>query len=299
VPDAEGGDPRRASVPDDVAPDELTPAKARELLETGADGDRVLGVDPATGRTIVAKTGRYGPYVTEVIEDDDAAVAGQGGAGSAGSGGAEGAAATAPSKPAARKRAPAKPKPRTASLFKTMQLETIHLEEALRLLSLPRVVGVDPESGAEITAQNGRYGPYLKKGTDSRSLTSEDQIFDITLEEALEIYAQPKRGRGAAASTAALRELGPDPVSGKPILLKDGRFGPYVTDGTTNATLRKEDAVETVTPERAAELLAEKRAKGPAKAPARRASSGTRASSSASAKAGTTKATTTRTRAKA
>ncbi len=291
VPDAEGGDPRRASVPDDVAPDELTPAKARELLETGADGDRVLGVDPATGRTIVAKTGRYGPYVTEVIEDDDAAVAGQGGAGSGGAGSAEaeGAAATAPAKPAARKRAPAKPKPRTASLFKTMQLETIHLEEALRLLSLPRVVGVDPESGAEITAQNGRYGPYLKKGTDSRSLSGEDQIFDITLEEALEIYAQPKRGRGAAASTAALRELGPDPVSGKPILLKDGRFGPYVTDGTTNATLRKEDAVETVTPERAAELLAEKRAKGPAKAPARRASSGTRASSSASAKAGTAK----------
>ncbi len=286
VPDPEGGDPRRASVPDGVAPDELTPAKARDLLETQADGDRVLGVDPATGRTIVAKTGRYGPYVTEVIEDDAAAAPAV-------------EAGTAAERPRpTRKRAVAKVKPRTASLFKTMQLETIHLEEALTLLSLPRVVGVDPATGEEITAQNGRYGPYLKKGTDSRSLTGEDQIFDITLEEALEIYAQPKRGRGAAASTAALRELGPDPVSGKPILVKDGRFGPYVTDGTTNATLRKEDAVETVTPERAAELLAEKRAKGPAKAPARRASSGGRASSSAS-KAGTAKATTTRSRAKA
>jgi len=280
VPDPEGGEARRASVPDDVAPDELTPAKARELMETGADGDRVLGVEPATGRTIVAKSGRYGPYVTEVIEDDDGAAAGEA---------------------AGRRRAPAKPKPRTASLFKTMQLETIGLEDALRLLSLPRVVGVDPESGAEITAQNGRYGPYLKKGTDSRSLTSEDQIFDVTLEEALEIYAQPKRGRGASAA-APLRELGPDPVSGKPIVVKDGRFGPYVTDGTTNATLRKEDAVETVTPERAAELLAEKRAKGPAKAPARR-STGTRAASSASSKAGGagtgTRTTATRSRAKA
>ncbi len=251
VPDGEGGEPRRASVPDDVAPDELTPAKARELLETQADGDRVLGVDPATGRTIVAKTGRYGPYVTEVVEEP------------------EGAAAVVGEKPAPKKRAPAKLKPRTASLFKTMQLETIGLDEAVRLLSLPRVVGADPASGEEITAQNGRYGPYLKKGTDSRSLATEDQIFEVTLEEALELYAQPKRGRGGSASTA-LRELGPDPVSGKAILVKDGRFGPYVTDGTTNATLRKDDAVETVTPERAAELLAEKRAKGPAKAPARR-----------------------------
>ncbi|HEU5144052.1 MAG TPA: topoisomerase C-terminal repeat-containing protein, partial [Dermatophilaceae bacterium] len=151
-------------------------------------------------------------------------------------------------------------KPRTASLFKDMDLATIDLEGALKLLSLPRVVGVDAE-GVEITAQNGRYGPYLKKGTDSRSLTTEEQLFDITLEEALAIYAQPKqRGRAAAA---ALKELGEDPVSGKAVVVKDGRFGPYVTDGETNATLRKDDDPSTITPERGFELLAEKRAKGP------------------------------------
>src|SRR5690606_895145 len=142
--------------------------------------------------------------------------------------------------------------------------QSVTLEDALLLLSLPRVVGVDPESGEQITAQNGRYGPYLKKGTDSRSLPSEESMFDITLEEALAIYAQPKRGRGAT-SAPPLRELGTDPVSGKPVVVKDGRFGPYVTDGETNATLRKEDAVESVTLERAAELLAEKRARGPVK----------------------------------
>ena len=158
-----------------------------------------------------------------------------------------------------------------------MDLQTVALDEALRLLSLPRLVGTDPESGEEITAQNGRYGPYLKKGTDSRSLTAEDQIFDVTLEEALAIYAQPKQ-RGRAAAAPPLRELGPDPVSGGPIVVKEGRFGPYVTDGTSNATLRKEDEVETVTLERAAELLAEKRARGPVsgrrpakKAPAKKA----------------------------
>ncbi len=157
-----------------------------------------------------------------------------------------------------------------------MSLDTIDLATALRLLSLPRVVGAD-DSGEEITAQNGRYGPYLKKGADSRSLESEDQLFTITLEQALAIYAQPKTyGRRAAAGP--LRELGPDPVSGRPIVVKDGRFGAYVTDGEVNATLRKADAVETVTVERAAELLAEKRAKGPApkkraakKAPAKKA----------------------------
>ena len=142
-----------------------------------------------------------------------------------------------------------------------MTLDTVTLDDALRLLSLPRVVGVDPESGEEITAQNGRYGPYLKKGTDSRSIEGEEQLFDITLEQALAIYAQPKqRGRQSAAP---LRELGNDPVTGNPIVVKEGRFGAYVTDGETNATLRKADAVESVTIERAAELLAEKRAKGP------------------------------------
>jgi DNA topoisomerase I len=223
------GEPRRASVPDDVAPDELTLVKARELLETQPDGDLVLGTDPATGRQLVARNGRFGPYVTEVLPED----------------------------------APKNTKPRTGSLFKSMQLQTVTLDEALRLLSLPRLVGLDPDTGEEITAQNGRYGPYLKRGTDSRSLETEDQLFDVTLDGALAIYAQPKtRGRQAAAP---LRELGPDPVSGAPMVIKDGRFGPYVTDGTTNATLRRGDDPTTVTAERAAELLADKRAAGPAK----------------------------------
>jgi DNA topoisomerase-1 len=229
------GESRRASVPDDVAPDELTVAKARELLESQGDGDRELGIDPASGRMIVAKAGRYGPYVTEVLADD----------------------------------APKAAKPRTGSLFKTMQVDSVSLEDALRLLSLPRVVGSDPADGEEITAQNGRYGPYLRKGTDSRSLTGEDQIFDITLDEALVIYAQPRQ-RGRAAAAPPLRELGADPVSAGAIVVKDGRFGPYVTDGTTNATLRKGDEVETITLERAAELLAEKRARGPVKRTAKK-----------------------------
>jgi DNA topoisomerase-1 len=226
------GKPRRATITDDLAPDEMTPAKARELLEAAADDGRVLGQDPETGRDIIAKSGRYGPYVTEVLPEELAA-----------------------------KKGKAKVKPRTASLFKDMDLATIDLETALRLLSLPRVVGTDPESGDDITAQNGRYGPYLKKGTDSRSLQSEPQLFTITLEEALAIYAQPKqRGRAAAA---ALKELGEDPASGKPVVVKDGRFGPYVTDGETNATLRKDDDPDAITPARGFELLAEKRAKGP------------------------------------
>ncbi|WP_182112968.1 MULTISPECIES: type I DNA topoisomerase [unclassified Actinotalea] len=253
----EDGTPRRASVPEDLAPDELTVDKARELLETQPDGDLVLGEDPSTGTTIVAKNGRYGPYVTELLPEPELD---------------PGLSAAAKKKALA-----AAPKPRTASLLKSMDLQTVTLDDALKLLSLPRVVGTDPESGEPITAQNGRYGPYLKKGTDSRTLPSEEAMFDITLEEALKIYAEPKRGRGASAS-AALRELGTDPVSNKPVVVKDGRFGPYVTDGESNATLRKEDAVETITLERASELLAEKRARGPVKkrattrkAPARKA----------------------------
>jgi DNA topoisomerase-1 len=231
----EGDEPRRAAVPDEIAPDELTLEKARELLESQVDGDRELGTDPDTGHEVVVRSGRFGPYVTEVLPDD----------------------------------APKSAKPRSASLFKSMDPATVALEDALRLLSLPRLVGVDPESNEEITAQNGRYGPYLKKGTDSRSIETEDQIFDITLEQALAIYAQPKtRGRRAAA--APLRELGPDPESGSPIVVKDGRFGPYVTDGTTNATLRKGDEVAEVTLERAAQLLADKRAAGPAKRTAKK-----------------------------
>ncbi len=231
------GEPRRASITDDIAPDEMTPEKGRELLETAADDGRVLGQDPESGRDIVARAGRYGPYVTEVLPDSD----------------------ETPTKGAKKS---AKAKPRTASLFKDMDLATIELDTALRLLSLPRVVGADPESGEEITAQNGRYGPYLKKGTDSRSLATEDQIFGITLEEALAIYAQPKQ-RGRAAAAPPLKELGADPVSGKAVVVKEGRFGPYVTDGETNATLRKEDDPESITPERGFELLADKRAKGP------------------------------------
>jgi DNA topoisomerase-1 len=218
----------RASVPEDLAPDELTVEKAEELL-AAPSGDRDLGRHPESGLQVVAKAGRYGPYVTEVLPEE----------------------------------APKSAKPRTGSLLKTMSLDTVTLDDALRLLSLPRVVGVDPASGEEITAQNGRYGPYLKKGSDSRSLETEEQMFDITLDEALAIYAQPKQ-RGRRAAAAPLRELGPDPSSGKPVVVKEGRFGAYVTDGETNATLRKADSVESVTIERAAELLAEKRAKGPA-----------------------------------
>ena len=186
----------------------------------------------------MAKNGRYGPYVTEVLPEQEGKK---------------------------------KDKPRTGSLFKDMSIDTVTLEQALKLLSLPRVVGVVEEGDGtvEITAQNGRYGPYLKKGTDSRSLQTEQQIFDITLDEALAIYAQPKtRGRGAA--TAPLKELGDDPVSGKPVVVKAGRFGEYVTDGEYNATLRKDDSVEAITLERAAELLAERRAKGPAKKAAKK-----------------------------
>jgi DNA topoisomerase-1 len=232
VADGATGTPRRATITDDIAPDEMTPAKARELLEQSSDDGRVIGQDPETGRDIVAKAGRYGPYVTEVLDEETAGLKGK-----------------------------SKVKPRTASLFKDMDLASLDLDTALKLLSLPRLVGTD-EEGVEITAQNGRYGPYLKKGTDSRSLASEQQLFDITLEEALAIYAQPKQ-RGRGAGTAPLKELGDDPVSARPMVVKDGRFGPYVTDGETNATLRKDDDPESITPERGAELLAEKRAKGP------------------------------------
>ncbi|MFJ6696367.1 type I DNA topoisomerase [Streptomyces sp. NPDC091272] len=229
---------QRADVPDDMAPDELTVEYAEELLAKPS-GDFELGADPETGRQIVAKDGRYGPYVTEILPEGT---------------------------PKTGKNAI---KPRTASLFKSMSLDTVTLADALKLMSLPRVVGVDAE-GVEITAQNGRYGPYLKKGTDSRSLETEDQLFSITVEEALAIYAQPKQ-RGRAAAKPPLKELGTDPVSERPVVVKDGRFGAYVTDGETNATLRSGDSVEEITPERGYELLAEKRAKGPAKKVAKKA----------------------------
>jgi len=241
--------PQRANLSDSITPDELTLEVAEELFATPQEG-RVLGVDPATGHQIVAKDGRYGPYVTEILperpDDGDAA---QG---------------------AKKGKKPTGPKPRTGSLLRSMDLQTVTLDDALKLLSLPRVVGVDPASGEEITAQNGRYGPYLKRGNDSRSLTSEDQMFTITLDEALKIYAEPKRSGRANASAPPLRELGTDPASGKPMVIKDGRFGPYVTDGETNASLRKGDDVLSITDERAAELLADRRARGPAKRPAKR-----------------------------
>ena len=251
--DGEAGEPQvqRANILASMTPDELTEEVAEKLFATPQDG-RPLGIDPATGNEIVAKEGRFGPYVTEILpepekdpdaEDLDAEAA----------------------KPKSRKKKADAPKPRTGSLLKTMDIETVTLEDALRLLSLPRVVGVDPESKEEITAQNGRYGPYLKKGTDSRSLATEDQMFTVTLEEALKLYAEPKRrGRGAAAAPP-LRELGNDPVSGTAMVIKDGRFGPYVTDGETNASLRKGDEVATITDERASELLADRRARGPVK----------------------------------
>ncbi|MGW7208753.1 type I DNA topoisomerase [Streptomyces sp. NPDC054837] len=234
--DSEGH--QRADVPEDLAPDELSVELAEELLAKPS-GDFELGADPESGHQIIARDGRYGPYVTEVLPEGT---------------------------PKTGKNAV---KPRTASLFKSMSLDTVTLADALKLMSLPRVVGKDAE-GVEITAQNGRYGPYLKKGTDSRSLTAEDQLFTITLEEALAIYAQPKQ-RGRAAAKPPLKELGADPVSEKPVVVKDGRFGPYVTDGETNATLRSGDSVEEITPERGFELLAEKRAKAPAKKTAKKA----------------------------
>ena len=254
-PYLEDGEGKRANVPADVAPDELTVDKARELFARAADDGRELGVDPVSGHVIIAKDGRYGPYVTEVLPEPEETADAE----------AAKTAKTAKSTKTKKTTKAAKPKPRTASLLRSMDLSTVTLEQALDLLSLPRVVGQDPESGEDITAQNGRYGPYLKKGTDSRSLETEEQIFTVTLEQALEIFAQPKRRRGQAAARGPLRELGEDPATGKPVVIKDGRFGPYFTDGETNVTLRRGDDPATVTPERAFELLAEKRAKGPAK----------------------------------
>jgi DNA topoisomerase-1 len=224
---------QRASVPEELAPDELTLEKAEELLSQPS-GDRELGTHPETGLPIVARTGRYGPYVTEVLPEGS------------------------------------KEKPRTASLFKTMSLDTVTLEDAVRLFEIPRVVGV-AEDGEEVVARNGRYGPYIQKEKESRSLESEEQLFTIDMAGALALLAQPRQRRGQQrAATKPLRELGTDPVGGKEIVLKEGRFGPYVTDGETNASLRKGDDPETVTLDRAVELLAERRAKGPAKKSGRR-----------------------------
>ena len=219
-------DGQRVNVPEDMAPDELTVGRAEELFNQ-PNGDVVLGTDPATSLVVVAKAGRFGPYVTEQLPEDS------------------------------------KGKPRTASLLKSMALDTVTLDDALKLLSLPRTLG--ELDGETVTVQNGRYGPYVKKGTDSRSLESEDQLFTLTLAEAKEMFAQPKaRGRGARQAAPPLRDLGPDPATGQPMVIKDGRFGPYVTDGETNASLRKGDEVASITVQRAAELLADRRAAPPA-----------------------------------
>ena len=215
----------RASIPDDMAPDELTIERAEEILAAPSN-DRVLGTDPESGLDIPVKAGRFGPYVQvgEVAEGGE--------------------------------------KPRTASLFSSMEPATLTLEQALELLRIPRTVGTDPDTGEEIVAHNGRFGPYLKRGSDTRSLTSEEQLLSVTLDEARALFAQPKQRRGRAAA-APLRELGTDPTTNLPVVVKEGRFGPYVTDGTTNASLRKGDAVESIEMERASELLAERRAAGP------------------------------------
>lgn len=256
--DAEG---KRASVPPTVAPDELDEKVAEEIFAAAALDGRELGVDPQTGHTIQVRIGRYGPYVTEVLPEEPAEDSSAAEATKAGGDGE-------PAKPKKRTRKADQPKPRTASLFKDMQPETVTLEEALQLLTLPRTLGTDPESGEEITAQNGPYGPYLKKGTDSRNLSDEQQLLTITLEEALQIYSQPKQ-RGRRGAKPPLREFGEDPVSKKKVVVKDGRFGPYITDGTMNVTVPRAESIEGLTEERAFTLLAEKRAKDPAESPAR------------------------------
>ena len=274
-PDGEP-DFQRANLSDTTTPDELTLEFAEKLFATPQSG-RELGVNPANGRVIVAKEGRFGPYVTEIMGADEKEKV----AVSAEQIVAEERAAEDAQRAAEGKRAKnwetktaiaAKEKrinqiieetlkPATASLFSSMDPSTVTLEEALQLISLPREVGVDPTDGQMITAQNGRYGPYLKKGTDSRSLSSEEQIFTITLDEARRIYAEPKRRGRGATTQQAIKELGDNDVSGKPMSVKDGRFGPYVTDGETNASLRKGDDPLTLTDARANELLSERRAK--------------------------------------
>ncbi len=221
----------RAPLPEGIAPDELTPERAEELLRRPDDG-RPLGRDPKEGSLIVLRQGRYGPYLTEELPDG------------------------------------VDRKPRSVSLPPSISPDELTLEEALRLLSLPRVVGLDPETGEEIVATSGRFGPFLRKGSQTRSLERPEQLFTITLEEALALFAQPQ-GRRRRASAPA-RELGVDPKTARPVLVKSGRFGPYVTDGETNASLRGGDRPESITLERALELLAERRARGAVPARARR-----------------------------
>jgi DNA topoisomerase-1 len=239
VTDTETGEVRNVNLPPELAPDELTPERAQALADEPPVVDRVLGQDPATGLDIVSKKGRFGPYVTEVFPEPEV-VEGE----------------------TPKKKKKVAPKPKTASIFQSMDIDTIDLETALRLLALPREVGPDPESGEMITAQNGRYGPYLKKGSDTRSIDSEEKIFDIDIEGAVARFAEPKYAGRRTAS--ALKTFEEDPVSGKPILLKDGRFGPYVTDSEINATVPRGMSLDDLTFEQAVQLIADRRAKGPA-----------------------------------
>jgi DNA topoisomerase I len=232
----EGETLQRANIPQDLAPDEMTAEKAEELFNAPS-GERELGVDPETERVIMAKTGRYGPYFTEVLPEGS----------------------------------PKKEKPRTASLFSTMDVEQVTLDDGLRMFTLPREIGLDPTEGEPITSQNGRYGPYLLKGKDSRTLPDEESIFSCTLEEALALFAQPKLRRGRGQAAAPLKVVGVDPSTQKEVVVREGRFGIYITDGETNASLRGGDSVETISIERASDLLAERRAAGPSvKKPAAR-----------------------------
>jgi len=216
-------DGTRASLPDDLAPDELTVERAEELLARTTE-ERSLGRDPESGHEIVVRAGRYGPYVSQLLPEE------------------------------------ATEKPKTASLPPNVSPADVTLEQALELLSFPKTLGED--EGVPVTVHRGRYGPYVQKGKETRSLETEEQAFEVTLEQALSLLAQPK-ARGRRQAAPPLRELGADPTSGKAITVKEGRFGPYVTDGETNASLRKGDAPDTITVGRAAELLAERRAKGP------------------------------------
>jgi DNA topoisomerase-1 len=217
----------RASIPVELPPDQLTVEAAIELLAAGSD-EKILGTDPDSGFEVLARSGRFGPYVQLGERDEEA-----------------------------------NPKPRTASLFKTMSMDSVSLDQALELLTLPRVVGPHPDDGADITAQNGRYGPYVKWGSETRSLETEEQIFGISLDRAVRLLAEPRRRR--SRNSGPLRELGEDPGSGKPVVVKEGRWGPYVTDGEYNASLKSSDTVEHITLERAADLLQARRDRGPAK----------------------------------
>ncbi len=221
-PYLERGD-EKASVPDNMPPDELTIERAIELLNEKPSGDKILGTDPDSGLVVLARTGRFGPYV-QLGEQQG------------------------------------KVKPKTASLFKTMTIDDLSMDQALQLLTLPRVVGIDPDSTQEIVAQNGKYGPYLTRGEERRSLETEEQLFTVTLADARALFLQPARRRGQAAAAAEPgREVGLDPVSGKMVTVRTGRFGPYVTDGDVNASLRTADSPESITVERAAELLQARR----------------------------------------